>query len=123
MAMCLPVLELNKLMMSVSGKGLLSLGVWKGSPCPWAATWLGVGELQKSKAGWLWMLQPEGGPTSFRPLKQVAKNKCEYFFGRNLLKMHASSDKFYCAAEKTHMQCCCDCCNVVYISPPGGRIA
>lgn len=67
MAICLPVLELNMLIMSVSGKGLLSLGVWKGSPCPWAATWLGVGELQKSKAGWLWMLQPDGGPTSFRP--------------------------------------------------------
>lgn len=72
-AVCLPVLELNALIRSVSGKGLLSLGVWKGSPWPWAATWLGVGELQKSKDGWLWMLQPDGGPTSFRPGKQSAE--------------------------------------------------
>lgn len=48
---CIPVLELNGLMTSASGKGLLSFAVWKGSPCPWACAWLGVGGLQKSKDG------------------------------------------------------------------------
>lgn len=69
---------------SVSGKGLLSLGVWKGSPCPWAATWLGVGELQKSKDGWLWMLQPEGGPTSFRPERKWHEIKVKFSYEREI---------------------------------------
>lgn len=43
---CLPVFDANGLMMSVSGNGLVCLGVWKESPCP--CVWLGVGGLQKS---------------------------------------------------------------------------
>lgn len=65
---CIPVLELNGLMTSVSGNGLVCLGVWKRSPCP--CVWLGVGGLQKSKDDWLWTLQPDDGPTSFSPRKQ-----------------------------------------------------
>lgn len=50
-AVLIPVLELNGLRMSASEKGLLSLGVRKGSPapCPWTWVCPGVGGLQKSK--------------------------------------------------------------------------
>lgn len=77
-----PVLELKGLITSASGKGLLSLGVWKGSPCPcpcpcaWVCVcWLGVGGLQKSNEDWLWRLQPDGGPPSLSPGKHTHTHK------------------------------------------------
>ena len=53
----IPVLELNEFISPGSLKGLLSLGVWKSSPCP--GIWLG---LQKSKFDWFCRLEPSVSP-------------------------------------------------------------
>lgn len=82
--------------MSVSGNGLVCLGVWKGSPCP--CVWLGVGVLQKSKDDWLWTLQPDDGPTSFSPTKQWKTLKYDNFYN-NLILSSSNENRPFCQAE------------------------